>query len=46
VITAFPIEASLEEDLKKENCPYIRKPFDLRQLLSTVDESCIVSGEN
>jgi len=46
VITAFPIEASLEADLKKENCPYIRKPFDLRQLLLTVDESCIVSREN
>jgi signal transduction histidine kinase/CheY-like chemotaxis protein len=38
IITGFPIEQDLAEILKSEVYPCIRKPFDLQDLLKTVEE--------
>jgi signal transduction histidine kinase/ActR/RegA family two-component response regulator len=46
VITAFPVDGGLEEILKKDAYPCIRKPFDLGELLKTVENSFPASVQN
>jgi len=45
IITGFPIDKNLEEILARNSYPCIRKPFDLMQLLGTVDEFCFVASK-
>ncbi len=44
VITAFPVEDELEEIIKKDAYPCIRKPFDLENLLKVVESVLSVSS--
>jgi DNA-binding NtrC family response regulator len=46
VITGFPIEQDLEDILKKETFSCIRKPFDLQDLLKTVEGSSPMLVQN
>jgi signal transduction histidine kinase/CheY-like chemotaxis protein len=43
VITGFPIEEKMEELLKRDAYPCIKKPFDLEDFLKTVENAFLVS---
>lgn len=45
-VTGFPVEQALEDVLKRNSCLCLKKPFELQELLKTVEESCLVCVKN